>query len=35
MESKEVYVAYNIELGRIFKVQYGLPKNQNQKINQK
>lgn len=27
MESKEVYVAYNVELGRIFKVAYGLPKN--------
>ena len=27
MESKEIYIAYNVELGRIFKVGYGLPKN--------
>ncbi|MBA7700501.1 hypothetical protein ES703_109215 [subsurface metagenome] len=27
MESKEVLIAYNVELGRIFKVHYGLPKN--------
>ena len=27
MESSEVYIAFNVELGRIFKVGYGLPKN--------
>ncbi len=27
MESKEVLIAYNVELGRIFKVRYGIPKN--------
>ncbi len=27
MESNEIYIAYNVELGRIFKVGYGLPKN--------
>jgi len=36
MESKEVLIAYNVELGRIFKVHYGLPKNpQNYKSNKK
>ncbi len=27
METKEVLIAFNVELGRIFKVGYGLPKN--------
>ena len=27
METKEVLIAYNVELGRIFKVGYGLQKN--------
>ena len=29
MEIKEVYIAYNLELGRIFNVRYRLPKNPN------
>ena len=27
MDDKEVLIAYNQELGRIFKIGYGLPKN--------